>query len=146
MTFYPDVVGKLVIELRDDPAVDAIVAGRVRGFEPKSGDADGPKNYKAHVVIVQLASERISQTAVQRFTCAIRCYGLTPPQAAELRWACSNALHLAGGRLHDNGLHIYQTVDESGGEQLKDPDTDQPYQIFIVTGHASTLEVVPTGS
>lgn len=138
----PDVLPKLLIDLRDDPDVDDIVDGRVRGFEPAPGDAKGPGEYQAFVCIVQLDAPRLGRLPVQRPRLAVRCYGRTPQEAAALRWACSNALHNVGPRTYANGLGIYISMDDSGGEQEKDPDTRQPYQVFIVDAFATTQEVV----
>ena len=141
MTFYPDALPKILLELRDDAEVDAIVDGRVRGFEPAPGDAQGAGDYKAFVVVVQLDAPRLGRIPVQRPRIAVRCYGRTPQEAAELRWACSNALHNTGPRVHTNRLGIYQSMDDTGGEQEKDPDTKQPLQVFVVDLFATTMEV-----
>lgn len=143
----PDVLPKLLTEIRDDPAVDAIVDGRVRGFEPRGasgsyeGDALGPGSYKAFVVLVQLSSTRDRRLPIQQATIAVRCYGRTPIEAAELRWAVSNAIHAAGPRVFANGLGIYLTFEESGGEQESDPDTRQPLQVLVITATATTVAV-----
>lgn len=143
----PDVLPKLLIEIRDDATVDALVDGRVRGYEPRGasdsyeGDALGPGKYKAFVVLVQLAAARLSRVPVQRVTLAARCYGRTPQEAAELRWAVSNAIHEVGPRLHANGLGIYTSRDESGGDQEQDPITSQPLQTLVITALATTQAV-----
>jgi hypothetical protein len=142
MTFSPDALPKILIELRDDIEVDAIVDGRVRGFEPAPGDSQGPDTYKAFVVVVQLDAPRMARLPVQRPRIAVRCYGRTPQEAAALRWACSNAIHDLGPRVHGNGLGIYNSFDDTGGEQEKDPDTKQPLQTFIVDLFATTQEVI----
>jgi hypothetical protein len=143
----PDVLPKLLNEIRDDTAVDAIVDGRVRGFEPRGssatyeGDALGPGHYKAFVVLVQLSATRDPDLPLQDVTVAARCYGRTAVEAAELRWAVSNAIHRAGPRTYSNGLGIYQSFDDQGGEQEADPDTGQPLQVLTIRGIAATLAV-----
>jgi hypothetical protein len=146
--FVPDVVGKFIIELREDADVAAIVGvnptadpPRVRGFEPAPSDVQGPGSYRAFVVVVQLDAPRLGRLPVQRPRLAVRCYGRTPQEAAALRWACSGAIHNTGPRVHSNGLGIYQSLDETGGEQEKDPDTQQPFQVFIVDSLATTQVV-----
>lgn len=138
----PDALPKILLELRDDPDVDDIVSGRVRGFEPAPGDAKGPGEYQAFVVVSQLDAPRLGRIPVQRPRIAVRCYGRTQQEAAALRWACSNVLNDAGPRTHNNGLGIYQSMDDTGGEQELDPDTKQPLQTFIVDLFATTQEVV----
>jgi hypothetical protein len=144
MTFYPDVLPKLLIEIREDSAVDAIVEGRVRGFEPEGesatyeGDALGAGKYKAFVVLVQLDAGRLPRAPIQFPRIAARCYGRTHAEAAELRWAVSNAIHNTGPRIHTNDLGIYNSIDDGGGQQEKDPDTAQPYQTLFIEAPATT--------
>ena len=150
-----DLLPKLLTEIRDDDAVAAIVGTRVRGFEPAAptvnpttgavispGDARGPGEYVAFVVLVQLDAVRLQRVPVQRAAVAVRCYGRTHAEAAALRWAVSNAIHLTGPRVHANGLGIYQSIDEAGGEQEKDPDTSQPLQTLVISSLATTQAVV----
>ena len=150
-----DALGKLVLEVRDDTAVDAIAHGRVRGVDPAAqvrnpgtgavmaaADAKGPGEYVAHVVMVLLDDPRVApRLPVHRPRIAVRCYGRTRAEAAALRWAVSNALHLVGPRLKTNGLGIYQTLDDSGGAQQTDPETQQPYESFVITALATTVAV-----
>jgi hypothetical protein len=139
--FSPDALPKFLIEIRDDGDVAAIVDDRVRGFEPAPGDAQGPGSYKAFVVVKQLDAPRIGRLPLQRPRVLVRSYGRTPQEAAALRWACSNAVHYVGPRTYANGLGIYLSKDDAGGEQEKDPDTKQPYQDFVLDAFASTMPV-----
>jgi hypothetical protein len=145
----PDVLPKLLVEIRDDADVDAIVDGRVRGVEPAPGDAgwttdgDGNRTFSnAFVVLVQLDAPRLGpRVPLQAAVIAVRCYGRTHAEAAALRWAVSNAVHNLSPRVKANGLGIYQSRDDSGGEQLVDPDTQQPYQQFVIGALATTVAV-----
>jgi hypothetical protein len=151
----PDALPKVLIEVREDSEVAAIAGEnphvttpRVRGFEPAPGDAQAGNDqapYKAFVVLVQLDAPRLPRVPVQRPRIAARCYGRTHAEAAALRWAVSNAIHMIGPRVHANGLGIYLSKDESGGEQEKDPDTSQPYQTLFIDLFATT-QAVTTGS
>lgn len=150
-----DVLGKLVLEVRDDDGVEAIAHGRVRGTDPApavlhpttkatltTADAQPPGSYNAYVVMSLLADPRVApRVPAHRARIGIRCYGRTRAEAAALRWAVSNALHLVGPRLKNNGLAIYQTLDDSDGAQATDPDTQQPYEAFVVSALASTVAV-----
>lgn len=137
-----DALGKLLIEIREDTAVAAIVGTRVRGFEPAPGDARGAGDYQAFVVLTLLDDPRVGpRIPAHRAVIAARCYGRTPAEAASLRWAVSNAIHAIGPRVKTNGLGIYQTLDESGGPQEKDPDTAQPYEVFTFIALATTVAV-----
>lgn len=153
--FAPDVLPKVLIELRQDTAVAAIVGEnphaakpRVRGFEPGPGDEHAGNDddpYRAFVVLVQLNAPRLARVPVQRPVIVARCYGRTHQEAAALRWAVSNSIHSIGPRVHTNGLGIYLSQDTSGGGQEKDPDTQQPYQELDIDLFATT-QAVTTGS
>lgn len=150
-----DVLGKLVLEVRDDSGVDAIAHGRVRGTDPAPevvnpttgaviaiADAQGPGDYVAFVVMTLLDDPRVGpRIPAHRARIAARCYGRTRAEAASLRWAVSNALHLVGPRLKANGLGIYQTLDDTSGGQGTDPDTAQPFETVIFDALATTIAV-----
>lgn len=146
-----DPVGKYITELRDDTAVAAIVAAnpteavvpRVRSPEPAAGDAQGPGQYRAFVVLVSLVLQRHPQVPVQRPRHAVRCYGRTPEEAAQLYAACSAVLHGAGPRQTGSGNGIYVSHDDTGGSYDKDPDTGQPFYQFIIESLATTQAVTP---
>lgn len=137
----PDVLPKLLIEIRDDPAVGAIVGARVRGGEAADGDAKGPGAYQPFVVLVQLTAPRLARLPVQWSRVVARCYGRSHQEAATLRWAVSDAIHHRGPRIHTNGLGIYQTLDIEGGDQGTDPDTGQPFQTLLIETPATTQVV-----
>lgn len=147
MTFNWDPLGKLIIELRADAAVAAIAGAnptstvRVRGFEPGPDDAQGPGQYRAFVVLVNEGGPRFRRVPVQRPRIAARCYGRNPAEASQLAAAVSDALHFRGPRVHANGLGIYQSWDDTGGEQDKDPDTDQPFVTLFIDLFATTQAV-----
>jgi hypothetical protein len=145
-----DVLGKLVLEVRDDSAVDSIAHGRVRGADPagavgdEHGDQRGPGEYVAYVVMELLDDPRVApRVPAHRAVIVARCYGRTRAEAASLRWAVSNALHLVGPRLKANGLAIWQSLDTGGSGQARDPETQQPYETVVFSALASTVAVVP---
>jgi hypothetical protein len=136
-----DVLGKLLIELRDDADVAAIVDDRVRGGEPAPGDAIGPP-YQAFVVLVTLSTPRMMRVPAQMPRIGVNCYGRTAQEAAQLYGACSDAIHDRGPRVYGNGLGIYISHDDSGGAAERDPDTKQPYVSFVIEAIATTQAVV----
>lgn len=137
-----DPLGKLLTELRDDDAVDTLVDGRVRGFEPAPGDAKPAGSYQAFVVIVALGAERETRSPTARWTYGVRCYGSTAQNAMAVYAACSDAIHHIGPRIRSSdGLGIYLSHDASGGDTAKDPDTQQPYVTFTVELFATTVAV-----
>lgn len=148
MTFNWDALGKVLIELRDDAGVAAIAGAnptsspvRVRGFEPAPGDVQPAGEYRAFVVLVNEGGIRMRHVPVQRPRIAARCYGRTAPEASQLAAAVSDAIHDKGPRVHANGLGIYRSYHDSGGEQDKDPDTDQPFVTIFIDLFATTQAV-----
>lgn len=137
-----DPMGAVVAEIRNDPDVQALVgldeAGhrRVRGGEPRgagtyngvavTADGLGPGHYRAFVVIVALDDPMFSRVPIQRAVYGVACYGVTYQNAREVYGAVVKAMHYVGHRVKSNGLGIYISVAEGGGEQDKDPDTGQP--------------------
>ena len=122
-----DPFGKVLIELRDDPIVAAIT-DRIRGHQPGPDDARGPDDYQAFVVVTDLATIRGRRgLPIQTVRVNVRAYAATGTAAKALYLACSDALHDVGPRIHANGLGIYTSHDETGGEEGSDPKTHQPY-------------------
>lgn len=149
-----DVLPKLLIELRDDDIVDAIVAKRVRGKEPEGpviddkgrqlepGDVRPAGEYIPFVVLSRLGSPPHPTVPIQTARILIRCYGRNDREAAVLRNACARVLHGRGPRTYANGLCIFVTTDVTGGDQDADPDTQQPLETFVVEAIATTQAVV----
>lgn len=121
-----DAMGAIVLELRADPDVAALVSTRVRGGEPAEGDAQGPGEYKAFVVVVTLDAPPHPSLPIFRGVYGVNCYGVTYQGASAVWGAVVKAMHVVRHRVKANGLGIYISVAETGGEQDKDPDTDQP--------------------
>lgn len=125
-----DPMGSLIGELRADADVAALVSTRVRGFEPAPGDALGPGQYQAFVVLTALSVPPHPRVPVTFAEYGVRCYGATPQNAWAVWAAVVKALHQVGDRTKTNGLLIYRTFVLTGGQQDRDPDTQQP----VVTG------------
>jgi hypothetical protein len=132
-----DPIGKLITELRADPAVAALTT-RIRGGEPAPGDATTP--FQRFVVLVRLGRMRHRRVPFQSQLIGINCYGTTFADAAVLSGAVSDALHAAGPRLTSAGL-VYNTYEESGGDATKDPGTGQPFETIVVEVLATTAPV-----
>lgn len=145
-----DPVPELLIELRDDEGVAAIVGEnphitvpRVRSPEPGPGDVQAKATYRAFVVIATLATPPMQSVPVQRSRHVVRCYGRTNEEAAALYAACSRALHHKGPRGHGSGQWIYVSHDDTGAAAEADPDTKQPVYTFVVESLATTQVVAP---
>lgn len=138
-----DPMGSLIVEWRSDADVAALVGVRVRGFEPAAGDAKGPGEYQAFIVVSALDVPPHPTVPITFAQYGVRCYGATP-QAAWAVWAAVvKATHAVGPRVKASGLGIYRSAVASGGEQSKDPDTGQPYVVgtisLIATAQAVTV-------
>lgn len=140
----PDPTGRLLTEIRDDAAVAALVSGRVRGGEPAPGDALGPGQYQAFVVIVRLARTRLRRAPIQDVSYAARCYAATHQAAAALAGAVADAVHARGHRITPGGLSILGSFDNGGGGSTTDPDTGQPYEVVLFSVGALD-RVLPIG-
>lgn len=121
-----DPTGPLVLELRSDSDVANLVGTRVRAGEPAPGDSKGAGEYLAFVLLLG-APAPYSRVPVSRSTYAVRCYGVTPQGATALWGAVVKAIHQSRARLKSNGLGIYLSWIQDTADQLRDPDTKQPY-------------------
>jgi len=121
----------VIAELRAG-ATGALVANRVRGGEPAPrtdtdpGDARGPGEYIAFVVVVGLDTPPHPRLPIQRSIIGVSCYGVTFQNASAIFGAVVQDLHGEGERVKSNGLGVYISHIEGGGEQETDPDTKQP--------------------
>lgn len=134
-----DPLGKLLTEIRTDPAVAALTT-RVRGGEPAPGDAAVP--FQRFVVLVRLGTRRERRAPVQEVRIGLRCYGTSFADAAELYGAVSDAIHNVGPRIGATGVLIHRSFDDSGTGASKDPDTGQPVESGVVQLFAATQVVM----
>lgn len=141
-----DPTGTLIAELR----TANIASGRVRGGEPAGktatyeGDALGPGHFKRFVVLVRLGHLRQRRAGVATFRIGVRAYGATAQDAAALYGEISDAMDIVGPRLSASGVAIHQSLDASGGNAQRDPDTGQPYEDGVIELIAGTE--APAGS
>lgn len=136
-----DPMGALIVELRSDTDLSSLVSTRVRGFEPASGDAKPAGSYQAFIVLVTLDAPPERRVPIVRATFGATCYGSTAQNASAVYGALVKAIHEIGPRLKSNGLGIYSTAVISGGEQGKDPDTQQPLVHAVISLIATTQAV-----
>ena len=132
-----DPLGKLLTEIRDNPAVAALTT-RVRGGEPTPGDVAVP--FRRFIVLVRLGTTRNRRAAVQEVRIAVRCYGTTPQDAATLYGAVSDAIHNIGPRIRA-GVLIHRSYDDLGMGADVDPDTKQPHEDGVIAVFAATQAV-----
>ena len=133
-----DPLGKLLTEIRDNPAVAALTT-RVRGGEPAPGDAAVP--FGRFVVLVRLGMTREKRAPVQEVRIGLRCYGPTFQDAAALYGAVSDAIHNVGPRIGATGVLIHRSYDDIGMGVSQDPDTGQPHEDGVIQLFAATQVV-----
>ena len=133
-----DPLGKLLTEIRNNPAVAALTT-RVRGGEPAPGDAAVP--FGRFVVLVRLGMTREKRAPVQEVRIGLRCYGSTFQDAAALYGAVSDAIHNVGPRIGATGVLIHRSYDDIGMGASKDPDTGQPHEDGVIQLFAATQVV-----
>jgi hypothetical protein len=141
-----DPLGSLIVELKNDPDVASLVSSRVRGGEPAQGDAKGPNEYQAFIVLTTLDRPPHPSLPIQRAIFDAACYGTTFQNAGAVWGALVKAVHKVGARMKSSGLGIYISVIDSGGEQDKDPDTNQPLVRGTIRLVATAQSVTPAGS
>jgi hypothetical protein len=129
-----DPLGTLITELRNAN----IAGGRVRGGEPAPGDAKQAGSYQRFVVLVRLGADRLHRAPIAFHRIAVKAYGVTYQDAAALWGEISDLLDNGGPRVSGSGVPIYQTLDASGGNAEKDPDTRQPFEAGVIELIAGT--------
>lgn len=128
------ILGRVIVELRSDAAVSAIVGDRVVG-----GDAPDVSEGLAFVQVRRLGPERRKPRApVTAGRLSVDCYGRTYQEATNLYAAVSDALSAKGPRKSPAGVALYLTVEEVGGQSTIDPDSKQPVERAIY-GYSAPL-------
>lgn len=128
-----------IAELRADAAVSAITA-RIRGVEPGAGDALGPGEYQAFVVLSVIDAPYIGRSGVRDATIAIAAYADGWPEAEALYQACEAVFRDRSARTVGT-VGVYHSQVVSGGAPDRDPDTHQPLFRGIVSYPTTTAAV-----
>ncbi len=134
-----DPLGRILTEVRDDPAVAAIT-DRVRGGEPAPGDAIGPP-YQPFVLLTRYGATRLRRAPVQEVMVLAKCYERTPRLAAILAGAVADAAHARGHRVTPSGVVIFGSFVASQGAASFDIDTHQPYEPVLISVGALTVPI-----
>ena len=119
-----DLTGMAITEIRDFPAVSAIVGEKTR---PEWGKAEGPPG----VIIEGLAIDfnpvpRVRRARLQAPMYVAKCYGQTKVQAVQVRNAVVEAVELRGPRVDAAGRLVFISLVEGGGEVELEPNTNWP--------------------
>ena len=115
------IIGRVIVELRSDVAVAAIVGDRV-----VSGDAPDVGDDVAFVLVRYLETRRLPRAPLGSGRLSVDSYGRTYQEATNLGNAVSDALSAKGPRTSPAGVALYLTVEEIGGQLAIDPDSKQP--------------------
>ena len=121
-----DPMGALITEARADTTLAGLTGSRIRGFKPAQGDAMGAGSYQAFVVFSALSVPPHPRVPVTFAEYGVACYGTTPQNAWAVWAALVKVFHGTTPRVKTNGLGIYRTSISEGGQQDRDPDTQQP--------------------
>jgi hypothetical protein len=145
-----DPTGRLVTEIRDDPAVAAYPCTRVRGGDPwpeqrnaagvvtMTADAQGAGKYNRFILVRRLGRSRLKRCPSQEVRFVVKVCGLTEQDAAALAGVVSDSFHAKGHRISSSGVSIFGSFDDGDNGTLFDPDTRQPYVDLIAQVNAST--------
>lgn len=128
-----DPMGKAITEMRDDTAIAAIVQAKV-GSEP--GETWKPP----YIVIAEQGfslapfGPGTGRVGLQLVLYAIKCVGPKNEtgkiKVRQLVGAVCDVFHNKGGR--KGSSVIFRSDVQSGGSELTDPGTGNPYQIVVV--------------
>ncbi len=139
------IVGKVIVDLREDAAVAAIAGNRVYGRTPPEGDPA----YEAPYVLVRRLGpiRRFPRAAYYTGRLLIDCVGRADvptgvAEATTLYGAVSDALHAKGYRQSAGGVALFSSYEELGGQAIEDPDTREPVERSIYIYSAPTAEAV----
>jgi hypothetical protein len=140
------VLGKIIVELRSDPAVMAILGvGNERyvvGADAPDDVGGDPGTWKPYVLVRRLGPiRRLPRAPVARGRVSVDTFGKTAQQATELYGAVSDVLSARGPRRSAGGVAIYLSIEEVGGQAVLDPDTDQPVERSIYSYTAPLAQV-----
>ncbi len=130
-----DVTGLIVTEVRDDPAVRAIV-GQYDGIWKVAAPEARAGWSPPYVQIVRLGTARRAQLGTHRagvltVRIAANCFATTPQQASQLYGAVSDVLHVKRLRRDAQGRLIYVSLEDVGGQPDEQPGTGWPYETAI---------------
>lgn len=138
-----DVEGMLVVELRTYLASVAAAdpAGR-RGLAAAAvgtkvfGDEKGTNAVAPYVIVRRIGpSRRLPRAPFARFRFASLAYGRSYVEASTVAGLVSDAWSAQGPRRRTEGVAIFLSIEEIGGQASEDPDTAEPFEtgIYIVS-------------
>lgn len=135
-----NVLGKIIVEVRSDSAVAAIVGDRVFGKAPRGDVGD------VSFVLIQRYGPitRFPHAPYYTGRLLVDCYGPTGPGGAQiataLYQAVSDVLHGKGYRQSAGGVAVSASYEELGAQAIDDPDTRQPVERSIYIYSAPTAQ------
>lgn len=135
-----DLTGMAIVEIRDFPAVTAIVGQKTR---PEFGAGEGPPA----VIIESLATDfnpmpRVRRARLQAPIFVAKCYGASRQQAVQVRNAVVEAVELRGPRVDGQGRLVHLSLVEGGAEVELDPVTKWPHADVTFT-YIGAQQAVP---
>ena len=144
----PDALGSIVVELTAglQPSGDGGSVVTVRGGDRYTGTNETPSEPPVSgdrpplVRVVRLSRRRVGLHRTVNRIAAIS-YGNDPEHASAINLRVGDLLQLAGPRLRSNGVAIYNSKEEIGGQPGQDPVTGWSTETSIYIVHAAAQAV-----
>lgn len=135
-----DLTGMAIVEIRDFPAVTAIVGQKTR---PEFGANEGPPA----VIIESLAIDfnpmpRVRRARLQAPMFVAKCYGTSRQQAVQVRNAVVEAVELRGPRRDGSNRYVILSLIDGGDGVELDPVTKWPHADVTFT-YLGAQQAVP---
>ena len=137
-----DLTGVAIREILAFPAVNTIVAQKVRGEWAQGESPPG-------VIVEGLTTTYNLGPGTRRLGLQVtlyvaRCYGATKPQASQLANAVVEAMNVRGPRTDASGRLVLASLVETGGDPETDPVTGWPHSdvVFRLVGAQQAVPVV----
>jgi hypothetical protein len=125
-----DLTGMAIVEIRDFPAVTAIVGQKTR---PEFAEGEGPPAVIIHQLGIDYHPLPAFRAKLQRPMFAALCYGVTRVQAAQVANAVVEAIESRDTRKDASNRLVFASLVESGGEIELDPVTKWPFATVTFT-------------
>jgi len=125
-----DLTGMAIVEIRDFPAVTAIVGQKTR---PEFAAGEEPPAVIIRQLGIDYHPTGAFRARLQRPMFAALCYGVTRVQAAQVANAVVEAIDLRELRKDASNRLVFASLVEGGGEIELDPVTKWPFATVTFT-------------
>lgn len=120
-----DLTGMAIVEIRDFPAVSALVGQKTR---PEFAEGESPPAVIIEALAVDFnPTPLVRRAKLQSPTYVAKCYGVTRQQAVQVRNAVVEAIEMRGIRRDASNRLVFVSQVEGGGGVELDPVTKWPH-------------------